>query len=255
MNIPDVYLVALPLLFIVAALYSSVGHGGASGYWAVFGLLGLATAPLVPVVLVMNILVASISFIHFRKVGQFQFRRFLPFVVSSIPAAFLGGVWKVSDTIFPLLLGIALLCAGLRIIGVQPKPSERELSGKHLWLFALPIGFVLGLVSGMIGIGGGVFLSPILIYLGLTDTKGSAAMSSAFIVVNSISGLAGQAPHVTLAPAIFVLLVAVGIGGGFVGANWGALRAKTRRLQYVLGTVLVLASMKLLSTGIGSFWH
>jgi uncharacterized membrane protein YfcA len=255
MNIADVYLIALPLLFIVAALYSSVGHGGASGYWAVFGFLGLATAPLVPVVLVMNILVASISFVHFRKVGQFQFRRFLPFVVSSIPAAYLGGMWKVSDAVFPLLLGIALLCAGLRIIGVRPKPRERKLEGKQLWLFALPIGFVLGLISGMIGIGGGVFLSPILIYLGLTDTKGSAAMASAFIVVNSISGLIGRAPHVSLAAAPFVLIVIAGISGGFVGANWGALRAKSRKLQYVLGTVLVLASIKMLSTGIGSLWH
>jgi hypothetical protein len=240
----------LPLLLIVAILYSSVGHGGASGYLAVFSLMGFAPAPLVPIVLTMNILVASISFLHFRKPGKFSFRMLLPFIITSIPAAYLGGLWRLSSDLFPFVLGIALLAASLRLFGFQPKPRAEKLDTASLWKIALPIGLILGLVSGMIGIGGGVFLSPILIFLGLTDTKGSAAMSSAFIVLNSISGLIAGAGHpIAVAPVFFISCVAAGFAGALIGANWGALRMQARKLQYVLATVLVLASVKLISQG------
>ena len=246
----DQLIALIPLFLIVAILYSSVGHGGASGYLAVFSLMGFAPAPLVPIVLTMNIIVASISFLHFRKPGKFSFRMLLPFIITSIPAAYLGGLWRLSSTLFPFILGIALLAASIRLFGFQPKPRAEKLDTTALWKIALPIGFILGLISGMIGIGGGVFLSPILIFLGLTDTKGSAAMSSAFIVLNSVSGLIANSGHpINLDPVFFASCVAAGLAGALIGSNWGALRLQARKLQYVLATVLVLASVKLISSG------
>ena len=245
--IADKLLYVLPLLFVVAALYSSVGHGGASGYLAVLSFLGIAIPPLVPVVLMMNIIVASISFLHFRKPGDFSIRTLLPFVVTSIPAAYVGGMHKVSDIAFAVILGLALLAAGIRLLGFQATAGRRSFDPKMLWLVGLPVGAVLGLVSGMIGIGGGVFLSPILIFSGLTDTKGSAALSSAFIVINSLSGLAGASSHFDVSYSVALPMVAAGAVGALVGANWGAMRAQAARLQAVLGCVLILASVKLLS--------
>lgn len=243
-------LMAVPLLFIVAALYSSVGHGGASGYLAVFSLIGVTMAPLVPVVLSLNILVASISFLHFRKPGNFSFARLLPFIITSIPAAYVGGMWKLSGTAFSVVLGVALLSAGLRMFVVSPKLRSIPLEGWPLWRVALPIGLVLGLVSGMIGIGGGVFLSPIIIFLGLTDTKGSAAMSSAFIVLNSISGLVAKAPHIAIDPMIFGAFLLAGVCGALLGSNWGAFKSQARNLRFALGCVLIFASVKLLAAAL-----
>ena len=244
--IQDQLFTVVPLIFIVAILYSSVGHGGASGYLAVLSLIDIATAPLVPLILVLNVLVASISFLNFRKPGDFKLSRLLPFILTSIPAAYLGGMWKVTDAVFSLILGLALLAAGLRLIGVQPKSRKERLEGIALWKIALPIGLVLGLVSGMIGIGGGVFLSPILIFLGLTDTRGSAAMSSAFIVLNSLSGLLGHIDHITLSGPVFLSILGAGLAGALIGSNWGAFKLQARKLQYVLAVVLLFASVKLL---------
>ncbi len=240
----------MPLIFIVAALYSSVGHGGASGYLAAFSLLGIALKPLLPMVLVLNIIVASISFLHFRKPANFRFSKLLPFIITSIPAAYIGGMWNISNSTFSIILGLALLAGGLRIIGIAPKATPRRIEGVALWRIALPIGLILGLVSGMIGIGGGIFLSPILIYLGLTDTRESAAMSSAFIVLNSLSGLLGHTEPLAISSEAFFALIGAGMAGGFIGSNWGAMRAKTRGLQYALGAVLVIASVKLLISAI-----
>lgn len=240
-------IVILPLLFIVAALYSSVGHGGASGYLAVFSLLGYAVGAVVPVVLVMNIIVAAISFLHFRRPGNFQAALLAPFIVSSIPAAYLGGLWRLSSDLFPFVLGVALLAASIRLFGYTPKPRNEKITPGVLWKIGLPIGLILGLVSGMIGIGGGVFLSPVVIFLGLADTKGAAAMSSAFIVLNSISGLIATIGHpITLGAGFFTGCLAAGVLGALLGSNWGALRIHARKLQYVLATILVVASVKLI---------
>ncbi len=263
----DQLLLLLPLIFLVATLYSSVGHGGASGYLAVISLMGFATKSFVPIVLTLNVLVAGISFINYRKPGAFEFRKLLPFVITSIPAAYLGGMLKVSDATFEIILGLALLAAALRLllgtrsgvstskqytlpsVGAGPIPYTQ-----NSWLIALPIGLVLGLVSGMVGIGGGVFLSPILLFLGITDIKGSAAMASAFIVLNSLAGLAGHASTLSIFSGgdsvAAIALIAVGIIGALLGSYWGARKTQPRTLQYVLASVLVFASVKLLLSAI-----
>lgn len=267
----DQLLLLLPLIFIVATLYSSVGHGGASGYLAVISLMGFATKSFVPIVLTLNVLVAGIAFINYRKPGAFEFRKLLPFVITSIPAAYLGGMLKVSDATFEIILGLALLAAALRLllgtrsgvstskqytlpsVGAGPIPYTQ-----NSWLIALPIGLVLGLVSGMIGIGGGVFLSPILLFLGITDIKGSAAMASAFIVLNSLAGLAGHAQSILSPPVhgeglgegLFLYCLLAGFIGALLGSYWGARKTQPRTLQYVLASVLVFASVKLLLSAI-----
>ena len=249
----DQLLLILPLIFLVAILYSSVGHGGASGYLAVISLVGLNTKSFVTTVLILNVVVASISFLHYRKPGSFSFQKLLPFILTSIPASYLGGMWKVSNTVFQLILSIALLCAAWRLVMPKQIPSQgeahRTFENTSLWVIGLPVGLVLGLVSGMIGIGGGIFLSPILLFLGITDIKGSAAMASAFIVLNSIAGLAG---HASEFPALFGqhgltanALIAVAVIGALLGSRWGAYKTQPRTLQYVLASVLVFASVKL----------
>src|ERR1019366_7882490 len=115
MPTPDQLFLMLPLILLVAALYSSVGHGGASGYLAVISLMGFATKSFVPIVLTLNVLVAGISFLHYRMPGRFSFRKLLPFILTSIPASYLGGMWKASNTTFEIILGIALMLAAVRL--------------------------------------------------------------------------------------------------------------------------------------------
>ncbi len=249
----DQLLLLLPLILLVAALYSSVGHGGASGYLAVISLMGFTAKSFVPIILTLNVLVAGISFLNYRLPGAFSFRKLLPFIVTSIPASYLGGMWRVSATTFNIILGIALLLAAARLIMPQhikgPEALRRKSSEVSLWMIGLPVGLMLGFVSGMIGIGGGIFLSPILLFLGLTDIKGSAAMAAAFIVLNSLAGLAGHIAGIStiyrLNPTIPIALLAVAFAGALLGSRWGATRKRPRELQWALASVLIFASLKL----------
>ncbi len=243
----------LPLIFLVAALYASVGHGGASGYLAVVSLLGLATKSFVPLILTLNVLVAGTSFLNYRRPGAFTFRDLLPFIVTSMPAAYLGGMVKVPAAAFNAILAVALILAAVRLLMPKhikgPEALRRKSAETSLWAIGLPVGLVLGFVSGMIGIGGGIFLSPILLFLGLTDMKGSAAMASSFIVLNSLAGLAGHVAQIATLyraePAVPIAFLVVAFTGGLVGSLWGATRRGPRVLQWALACVLLFASFKL----------
>ncbi len=235
-----------PLIFLVAVLYSSVGHGGASGYLALFALFGVAVPEIAPVVLVLNILVASTSFIRYNASGFFSAKMLLPFVCLSVPAAYVGGALHISPELFTLVLGVVLILSALRIVIVQPdKHRFVEPLQSTLWKWGLPIGAVLGLISGMTGIGGGVFLSPVLLLARWADVKRSAALASAFIVLNSISGLIGQLTRTTLSLHVLLPLAAVVVAGGAIGSYAGAERLKSRRLQIILSIVLIIAGAKL----------
>lgn len=236
-----------PLIFLVAVLYSSVGHGGASGYLALFALFGLAVPAIAPIALVLNILVASTSFLRYNASGFFSAKKLLPFVSLSIPAAFVGGALHISPEVFTVILGVALILSALRIVVLRA--NQRVTNEPHqstLWRWGLPIGAVLGLISGMTGIGGGVFLSPVLLLAGWADVKRSAALASAFIVLNSIGGLIGQLTRTTLSLNVLLPLAAVVIAGGAIGSYAGAERIKSRWLQIILSIVLVIAGAKLL---------
>lgn len=218
-----------PFFFIVALLYSSVGHGGASGYLALFAIFGVVSPAVAPIALALNIIVATTSFLIYRHSGYFSFRLLLPFIVSSIPAAFMGGWIRITDETFALMLGSILLLIGLRLLLFRKVEQKLNVTGSKIWMLGIPIGLILGGIAGMIGIGGGVFLSPVILLLGWADVKRTAAVSSAFIVLNSISGLTG---HIIRGNVYFEPLLMIGgvvIGGGIARFLYGrqARNAKT----------------------------
>jgi hypothetical protein len=236
-----------PLFLIASFLYSTVGHGGASAYLAISALVGLSREEMVPLALSLNMMVAGIGFWNYWQAGHFSMRLLLPFVLTSIPGAFIGGSLSLEPRVFALILGGTLLLASVRFLGlgreIQPKWSAEP---RILWPVGVVIGFVLGLLAGLVGVGGGIFLSPLLLFLGWADAKRTAAVSSAFIVLNSASGLLAHAlqgsPNWDL---LLPLLVSVMIGGG-LGSRLGARRFSPVTVQRLLGCVLLVASFKLL---------
>ncbi len=234
------------LLFLVAFLYSSVGHGGASGYLALMAIYGFAPEVMKPTALLLNLFVAGTSFIQFYRGKHFNWKIFLPLALVSIPMAFLGGTLSIDSHIYKKILGILLLFPIARFLflkdtgDVEQKPSNTLLS--------LVIGAIIGLLSGMIGIGGGIILSPILILLHWTNQKQTAAISALFIFVNSIGGLAGQlSKGIQFSPSMYIY-VAIAFIGGLAGAYFGSLKFSQDWLKKILAMVLLLASYKLLFT-------
>lgn len=241
------FLLLLGALAVVAFLYSSVGHGGASGYLAVMAIAGVAPAMMKSSALLMNVAVSLISFIGFYRAGYFRFKLFYPFAIASIPMAFIGGTMVLPDPVYKKILAICLLIAIARMI-VQYKEQGDTHQHAPLWLCLL-IGGVIGLLSGMIGIGGGIILSPLILLLGWASLKETAAVSALFIFVNSLSGLIGQLQKGTLLLSDHILYaLIVTIAGGLIGSYYGSRKFNFRTLKYLLATGLVIASLKLIFT-------
>jgi uncharacterized membrane protein YfcA len=225
----------------MAFLYASVGHGGASGYLAVLALFSVAPAVMKQSALLLNLGVSLMSFIAFYQQGFFKWRLFWPFALGSIPAAFLGARIPLSDSSYKQILGVCLLIAVLRML-----VSLRESSAKPLPLWAgLTAGSLIGLLSGMIGIGGGIILSPVLLLFRWANLKEAAAVSALFIFVNSIAGLAGLKTWIPLDDTSLIYWLAASLIGGFLGARWGAGVASNSKVKWVLALVLIIASVKL----------
>jgi uncharacterized membrane protein YfcA len=238
----DVLLLAC--LLVVGFLYASVGHGGASGYIAVFSLFNVAMPSYKPWVLVMNVIIASMAFIQFYRSGHFRWRQCWPFLLTSIPAAYIGSQWAVQTRWYNLFLGLALIFPVIRLIGLRPK---EHVTTNHVNIpFALLIGVIIGFASGMLNIGGGIFLSPVLIMLAWTNAKESAAAAALFIVFNSLAGLlGGKLSGYTASTSSYLWLFAA-LSGGLLGAFLGSRHFQQKTIQYLLASVLAIASVKLI---------
>jgi uncharacterized membrane protein YfcA len=235
----------LACIFIGAALYTSVGHGGATVYTAILTLFSFAMQPLVTLILVMNIVAAAIAWVMYQQAGFLRPRLLLPFVVTSVPAAYLGGSLPISGRAQAIILGVALLAAGIRLLFFAKPPSiDLRLQGATYYAAAAVLGAVLGFLAGATGIGGGIFLSPILIALGWANVKEAASVASAFIVLNSVAGLIARLPRTPIDAQYVAPFVAVVIAGALVGSFLGARRMPFRAVQVSLGVVLLIAAGK-----------
>ena len=231
------------LLTAVAFLYAAVGHGGASGYLALMAMWSFPVAIMKPTALVLNLFVAAVAFWSFQRKGHFNSKLFWSFAVSSIPAAFLGGMVLIDSVIYKKVLAILLVFAVLKLLGFFGK-EKSQIQAVPFWQ-GLIVGGVIGFFSGMIGIGGGIILSPIILILGWGKMKEAAAVSAAFIWVNSAAGLFGHLSRgVSIEPQAFVL-VGIAIIGGMAGGYFGSIKLNNNSLRRVLAFVLILACAKL----------
>ena len=232
-------------IFLIAVLYSSVGHAGASGYIAVMSLLSIAPETIKPTALALNILVASIATWQFARAGHFEWRLFWPFALPAIPFAFLGGYLSLPTSVFKVLLGLVLLYSAVRFI--TPQQAEREPTAPPLTA-ALLCGSAIGLLAGLTGTGGGIFLTPLLLGLGWARAKSAAAVSALFILMNSISGLLGNFSSTSQLPPDLPLLLAIAASGGLLGSFFGSHRLPSAIIKRLLGFVLLIAGLKLVLT-------
>jgi len=234
------------LLFAVAFLYASVGHGGASGYLALGAIFDLAKEIMRPTALLLNLFVSLTSFIQFYRGKHFLFKIFLPLAIASIPMAFIGGRINIDTAIYKMALGLLLLIPIIRFL-FFPNIPVTKIRKSNIGISIL-LGATIGFISGVIGIGGGIILSPLLLLLKWTDQKQTAAISALFIFVNSLSGLLGQWTKGVALNTGMISYVAVAFVGGFSGAYFGAMKFNQNVLRIVLAIVLILASYKLIFT-------
>lgn len=239
-------LLLLLLLSLVAFLYSSVGHGGASGYLAVMAIMGVAPAMMKSSALVMNLAVSLFSFIGFYRAGHFRLKLFLPFALASIPMAFVGGTMTLSDSIYKKILAVCILFSIVRLIyKFDTDENNRPIP---IWAGVLS-GGLIGLLSGMIGIGGGIILSPLMLLMRWANLKETAAVSALFIFVNSLSGLYGQLQKGGISlPENMQWAVLATIIGGLAGSYFGSQKFNVPTLKRLLAVGLVIACLKLIFT-------
>jgi len=234
------------LLFLVAFFYASVGHGGASGYLALMAIYGVSPEVMKPTALLLNLFVSLVSFIQFYRGGHFRIKLFLPFALASIPMAYVGGLITVETDLYKRILGLLLLIPIVRFLFFANIKVE-EIKKSNIPL-SVAIGAVIGFLSGLIGIGGGIILSPVILLLKWADMKQTAAIIALFIFVNSFSGLAGQLTKgIHFSPDMYAY-VAIAFVGGICGAYVGAMKFNQNILKYLLAVVLIMASYKLLFT-------
>ncbi|MEW6714657.1 MAG: sulfite exporter TauE/SafE family protein [Nitrospirota bacterium] len=234
--------------FFIAVLYSTVGHAGASGYLATMALLSFPPDVMKPTALALNILVALVTSIRFYTAGHFSWRLFWPFAVTSIPLAYLGGGLTVASGIYKSLVGIALLFAAAHLLmRYRESGSDNNIRLPGIIISALVGGFI-GFVSGLTGVGGGIFLSPVLVIAGWAELRQTSSIAAVFILVNSVSGLAGHLQKGGTLPDNFPIWGVVVLAGGFIGASLGATRINNPVLRVLLGIVLILAGIKMAVT-------
>jgi uncharacterized membrane protein YfcA len=247
MAISETLVIAI-LFFVAAALYASVGHAGASAYLAVMGLFSFAPGVMKPTALALNILVAAVATLKFYQAGLFSWSLFWPFAIASIPAAFIGGAMALPAQWYKIVVGVVLLYAAAWMFRSSFKPQAPTATGPPRWA-ALLTGAAIGFLSGLTGVGGGIFLSPLILYLGWADTRSTSGVAAPFILVNSIAGLLGHLSSVDQLPTNIPLWGAAAVLGGWIGASYGSKHAPPPVLRQLLSIVLVVAGAKLIFGG------
>ncbi len=241
----DLQYLTIPLVSLVAALYSAVGHGGATGYLALMSLLNMPPNVMASSALTLNLLTAGISCYAYSKAGYFSARLSLPFILTSIPCAFIGALIKLDEKQYAVLLAAVLSVTAISLVAKKTSP---EAETRFVKTPAVPVagsvGAFLGLVSGAVGIGGGVFLSPVILLCNWADAKSTSAAASVFIIANSLSGLIGRTMSGNLAYGNLLPLVIFAFLGASVGSHWGARVSSSKALRGVLAMVLLTAAIK-----------
>lgn len=230
-------------IVIIAFLYASAGQGGASGYLALMAFFSIAPVYMKTSALLLNIFVSLIAFISYFKAGHFRWKLLFPFALTSIPMAFVGAKLDVNPHFYKIVLGFLLLVAAARMLY---KPSEKKTINTPSFLIAMAVGATIGFLSGMTGIGGGIILSPLILLFNWASIKETAAISSIFIFLNSISGLIGTWYTGIVLPPEIIYWVLAGMAGGIAGGYAGSRKFSTTWITYALSLVLTIAGVKLL---------
>ena len=234
------------LILVIAVLYSSVGHAGASGYLAAMALLGVAPEVMKPTALVLNILVASVATLRFVRAGVFSWSLFWPLAVTSVPMAFVGGMLHLPAHWYKPVVGVVLLFAAVWSLRSTFLPFSNEIKHPPFFLLLLT-GALLGLLSGLTGVGGGIFLSPLLLVCAWAETRVVSGISAVFILVNSIAGLAGLMTTGIMLPAAWPFWGAAALAGGIVGSHLGSRVFSPRLIRRLLAVVLLVAAIKMIA--------
>lgn len=239
-----IFISAFLLFILVAVLYSSIGHAGASGYLAIMALLSFTPDSIKPTSLVLNITVALIASIRFIKEGYFDKKIFLSFVLFSVPASFIGGMFTLPVFYFKILAGVFLVLSAFLLLFKKQVKDEEVKEIKNLWLWSAVFGTLIGFVSGIIGVGGGIFLTPLILMLGWTKVKNVSGISALFILLNSISGLLGHLSSLNKLDTHIPYWVAAVVIGGIAGSYLGAKKFNNKLIIYCLFVVLLSAGLK-----------
>ncbi len=240
------FLFLAPLVMVIAGAYASVGLGGGTGYLAVMSLAGMSAATMAPTALLLNIVVTGAALLRFGLAGRLKWQLLLPFLLPAMPAAFLGGFITADRKIFFALLAATLTIAAIAMFRNAPNAQEQEKDpGRlHLYLIGIPAGLVIGFLSGFLGIGGGVFLGPLVLLLGLAGPKQMAAMNSVFILILSSIGLAAHGIKGGIELKIVLPLAAAALIGGLAGATLAEKKISARLLQRVFAVIILIAAVK-----------
>jgi uncharacterized membrane protein YfcA len=245
MNISDITLLA-GLFFVVAIIFSAIGHAGASGYLAVMALMGLAPEVMKPTALTLNILVATVATIQFSRSGFFSWRALWPFVLTSIPMAFVGGAYQLPGALYKAIVATILVLSALMILASQRLRAEKSTLFPQIpiaWGFLS--GAAIGLVSGLVGTGGGVFLSPLLVLMCWATVRQATGVIAAFVLLNSIAGLAGFVSKLEQLPTHIYLWLAAVLLGALIGTELGRKKLQLPALESLLTLVLLIAGLKM----------
>lgn len=243
---PTILLLLASAMLVASFVYASVGHGGASAYIAAMALAGIAPAEMRPIALALNIVVSSIAAYKFWRAGHFRWRLFWPFAAVSIPFAYLGGAITLPGNLYKIVVGVVLVYAAWQLWRSGRAGEEMKAVREPAVPLAMAIGAAMGLLSGLTGVGGGIFLSPLLLMLGWAGTKQTSAVAAPFILVNSVAGLAaGFVAGTAALPQSTWALAAAVLVGGWLGAEYGSRRFANPVVRRVLAVVLAVAGSKM----------